>query len=256
MGVADQMSPQHADQDTEDILASLAAALRSPAKELSPANRARLERARASTLRLRDRARAGGERSAAQAPGGVLLEVSAQQPVTSALPPGSESTSGHASKGRVLLAVVDPKVEAYVRELLADQFEVDVVDGGAVALAHIRMRRPDLLLVGARVQRLDGFDLLQAIAEDSSLADLPVILLSATQSENARLAGIRAGASGLLVKPRSAGELAARAAAAIETRHAAREALAAERRRAPGCRRSPPHLSPSWALNHCRGCWT
>jgi signal transduction histidine kinase/DNA-binding response OmpR family regulator len=230
--VANNVVPVRLVEDTEDILDSLAAALESPPGELSPANRERLEQARAGMLRVLDEVRTGvqppGLAPAADAP----VDLAAQHPGADPIPAAAEDAAVHPAtpKGRVLLAVADPEVRAYVSDLLADQFQVDTVADGTAALAHVRAQRPDLLLLGSRVQRSDGFELLRAIAGDSSLADLPVILLSPTASGNARLAGMQAGTTGYLVKPLSAGELVTRAAAAVESRVATREALEAERR--------------------------
>jgi CheY-like chemotaxis protein len=58
---------------------------------------------------------------------------------------------------------------------------------------------------------LDGFGLLRAIREDSSIASTPVILVSARAGEESRVAGLEADADDYLIKPFAARELLARA---------------------------------------------
>jgi signal transduction histidine kinase/CheY-like chemotaxis protein len=218
----------------EDILKQLLGLLENSPEELSATDRDRLECARTAVFDLFDLARTALlKASATSSSAGTLPEIQAPAPDSRELMPADaveNAVEPPRARGRILLAAIDPEIRAYVHQLLVSQFDVDMVQNGAAALAHIHEHRPDLLLLGVRLQRVDGFELLRAISEDPGLADLPVILLSANISENARLAGLQSGATGYLVKPFSAVELAARAARAIEARHAAREALAAERR--------------------------
>ncbi|HEX6011017.1 MAG TPA: response regulator, partial [Geminicoccaceae bacterium] len=73
--------------------------------------------------------------------------------------------------------------------------------------------------------QLDGFGLLQALRAEEGLRDLPVILLSARAGEEARVAGVDAGADDYLTKPFSARELLARVGANLALARVRREAL-------------------------------
>jgi len=93
------------------------------------------------------------------------------------------------------------------RYLEMEGFEVVPVDGGATALAAIAAQRPDLVLLDLVLPAEDGLDILARLRRDS---DLPVILLTSRSSEADRILGLKLGADDYVVKPFSAGELAAR----------------------------------------------
>src|SRR3974390_2664168 len=63
--------------------------------------------------------------------------------------------------------------------LLFNGYEVEVVAAGEEALAAIRGRAPDLVLLDAQMPGLSGFDVCRAVRADSTLAMLPVVLVTA-----------------------------------------------------------------------------
>jgi len=78
--------------------------------------------------------------------------------------------------------------------------------------------------------KLDGFGLLRAIREDSSLASTPVILVSARAGEESRVEGLEADADDYLIKPFAARELLARVAAHVKMATLRRETAEREER--------------------------
>ena len=118
---------------------------------------------------------------------------------------------GEASpRARILLADDNADMREYVRRLLADKYQVEVVADGKAALEAACRERPDVVLTDVMMPNLDGFGLLKELRRSESTATVPVILLSARAGEESRVEGIAAGADDYLVKPFSARELAAR----------------------------------------------
>ena len=115
-----------------------------------------------------------------------------------------------ARKPRILVADDNADMRDYVRRLLADHFDVDVVADGDQAMAAVASRRPDLVLADVMMPRRDGFGLLGALRADQSTATIPIMLLSARAGEESRVEGLQAGADDYLVKPFSSRELLAR----------------------------------------------
>jgi signal transduction histidine kinase/DNA-binding response OmpR family regulator len=142
---------------------------------------------------------------------------------------GTESVAKARSNRRggqrplIVLADDNADMRDYVSRLLSTQYEVQAVADGAAALAHIRERRPDLLLSDVMMPRLDGFGLVRAIRSDAELLELPIILLSARAGEEASIEGLEVGADDYLVKPFSARELLARVSAALKMASLRRE---------------------------------
>jgi DNA-binding response OmpR family regulator len=69
---------------------------------------------------------------------------------------------------------------------------------------------PDLILTDVMMPEVDGYSLLSILRENKKLSDIPIILLSAKASEEARVEGLRSGADDFLTKPFSSAELMAR----------------------------------------------
>jgi signal transduction histidine kinase/DNA-binding response OmpR family regulator len=111
---------------------------------------------------------------------------------------------------RILLADDNADMRAYVRGLLGPHCDVQTVADGQDAIEAIRQRPPDLVLADVMMPRLDGLGLVQVIRDDASIANLPVILLSARAGEEAKVQGLEAGADDYLVKPFNGRELIAR----------------------------------------------
>lgn len=110
-------------------------------------------------------------------------------------------------------------------------FEVDDVAGGAAALAAIRSRPPDLVVLDVMLPDISGFDVLTRLRGHS---DVPVIMLTARGAEAERIAGLTGGADDYLAKPFNPLELIARIRAILKrapagggTRPAAADELAA-----------------------------
>ena len=134
--------------------------------------------------------------------------------------------------GRVLVADDNADMRDYLRRLLERHWTVEIVADGQAALAAAHARPPDLVLTDVMMPRLDGFGLVAALRSDPRTASLPIILLSARAGEEARIAGVDAGADDYLVKPFSARELIARVNTHLGLARARRAAEAAARRSA------------------------
>jgi signal transduction histidine kinase len=113
-------------------------------------------------------------------------------------------------RSRILLADDNSDMRDYVRRLLSDKYEVEIVADGEAALQAARVKEFDLVLSDVMMPKLDGFGLLQALRNDEQTRTVPVILLSARAAEESRVEGMGAGADDYLVKPFSARELLAR----------------------------------------------
>jgi signal transduction histidine kinase/DNA-binding response OmpR family regulator len=129
---------------------------------------------------------------------------------------GLNVTAAADRKSRIVLADDNADMREYVRRLLNEQYEVEAVADGELALQAALRKRPDLVLTDVMMPRLDGLGLLEAIRRHAELRDIPVIFLSARAGEEAKVEGLRRGADDYLVKPFSARELLARVAANIE----------------------------------------
>lgn len=107
---------------------------------------------------------------------------------------------------RPLILVVDD--EADVREVIQlnlgrEGFEVAVAADGESALEQLRLKPFDAAIVDVMMPGMDGLDLCRAIRQDSALRALPVLLLTARDSEMDQIIGLEVGADDFISKSAS-----------------------------------------------------
>lgn len=114
----------------------------------------------------------------------------------------------------VLIVDDEPQVRDIVATYLErDGFLVRTAQDGEEALAAIRVKRPDALVLDLMLPKTNGLVVLQTLRENGD--DVPVIVLSAKGKEHERVAGLELGADDYLAKPASPREIAARVRAVL-----------------------------------------
>lgn len=113
--------------------------------------------------------------------------------------------------------------EAELSAIIADYasaagYATDIIADGSVALAAIRRRVPDLIVLDLQLPGLDGLALCRAVR---AFSDVPVIMVTARVEEVDRLLGLELGADDYLCKPFSPRELIARIKVILRRRRGA-----------------------------------
>ncbi len=114
-----------------------------------------------------------------------------------------------------LVLVVDdePKIVKLAQDYLQQAgYRVVSAADGTTALAVARHERPDLVVLDLNLPGMDGIDVCRALRRDS---DVPIIMLTARDSETDRLIGLELGADDYITKPFSPRELVARSRAVL-----------------------------------------
>jgi DNA-binding response OmpR family regulator len=106
-------------------------------------------------------------------------------------------------------------VDFVVYGLRRDGFDVDAVTTGAEAIARVRERDYALMVLDLMLPDLSGIDVCQSIRRES---DLPIIMLTARDSEVDIVVGLQAGADDYVTKPFSMAELVGRIRALLRRR--------------------------------------
>ncbi|CAL9314358.1 response regulator [Streptomyces griseoincarnatus] len=114
---------------------------------------------------------------------------------------------------RVLVVEDDPQlVRALVLNLQARHYGVDAAPDGATALRLAAARQPDVVLLDLGLPDLDGVDVIKGLRGWSRV---PILVLSARQASDEKVAALDAGADDYVTKPFSVNELLARLRAAV-----------------------------------------
>ncbi len=120
------------------------------------------------------------------------------------------------TRPRVLLADDNAEMRSFIRRLLVERYDVEVVADGRAALEAMRRVRPSLVITDLLMPHVDGIALVKAIRADASLRTLPVIFVTERGELDSRIEGIEAGADDYLIKPFSPRELLARVRTNVE----------------------------------------
>jgi CheY-like chemotaxis protein len=109
---------------------------------------------------------------------------------------------GEPSRRQVLLVDDDPLIVEVLSTILdLEHFSVRTAQDGQSALSALAEERPDVLVCDVMMPGLDGFEVCRRVKSDASTADLPVILLTARDREQDRVAGQAAGCDAYITKP-------------------------------------------------------
>src|SRR5712692_1286050 len=112
---------------------------------------------------------------------------------------------------RVIVADDDLTITTLVKAVLQNyEFECHIARDGGEALELTRTLRPDALILDVNMPQFDGFEVLDALKNDSVTAGVAVVLLSGRQQEADIMRGFALGADDYVVKPFSPMELIAR----------------------------------------------
>ncbi len=128
---------------------------------------------------------------------------------------------------RVLLVDDDEDTRVYLSVLLQQVgIEAKAIGDPAKAEETIAEFQPDLLLVDLFMPDTDGVTLTMRLRERAELLVLPIVFLSAEQSDQARMQAIRAGGDDYLTKPVRPRSLVAALRSRIQRARGVREQLA------------------------------
>ncbi len=117
----------------------------------------------------------------------------------------------------ILVVDDDPRLAASVRRALAFAgHRVRIAGDGPAALAAIHERPPDLVVLDRMLPGLDGVEVCRRLRAAGD--DLPVLMLTARDTVDDRVAGLDAGADDYLVKPFAYEELMARVRSLLRRR--------------------------------------
>ena len=118
---------------------------------------------------------------------------------------------------KILIVDDEPFNVDYLEQELADlNYTTISASNGQVALDKITAESPDLVLLDIMMPIMDGFSVLAQLKADSTLRDIPVIIISAMNDLNSVVKGIQHGAEDYLPKPFEPVLLHARISSSLE----------------------------------------
>jgi CheY-like chemotaxis protein len=80
-------------------------------------------------------------------------------------------------------------------------YRVEVASNGIEGLAMARSLKPDLILLDLGMPKMDGYQVMEEMAADEALKDIPVVVISAWTASTHRDRAKAAGADVFIAKP-------------------------------------------------------
>ena len=108
-----------------------------------------------------------------------------------------------------LLIIDDNKTarETLAALLINSEYQVYKASSGKEGIALTKSLNPDVILLDVMMPEMDGFDVCRLLRKDPKLSEIPIIMVTALDDRESRLAGLNAGADDFLSKPYDSVEL-------------------------------------------------
>lgn len=167
----------------------------------------------------------GNQITASPTPHDVYIPVNNDKPEPSG---GKEPDGSSETPCEIVIVEDNEEVRQYIREHLENDFHIAEAENGSVGEKYIIERLPDLVISDVMMPEMDGIEMTEQLKKNPLTSHIPVILLTAKASEEARIEGLETGADAYMAKPFNAQELLVRAKKLIEGRMKLREAFKKE----------------------------
>lgn len=107
------------------------------------------------------------------------------------------------AKGRfsVLLVEDDPTLRGYLRSILEDEYDIFEAGNGEEGFQRALQEIPDIIISDVMMPELDGFAMTEKLRSRSEVSHIPVVLLTAMNTDQDREKGYRLGIDSFLTKP-------------------------------------------------------
>lgn len=112
-----------------------------------------------------------------------------------------EEAATTVSKPRIVVVEDDVDIADYLKQQLSKDFVVTTYVDGKEALAGILRQKPQLVISDVMMPVMDGNELCSKLKANITTNDIPVILLTAKTSDEAKIVGLESGADAYLQKP-------------------------------------------------------
>lgn len=120
---------------------------------------------------------------------------------------------------RIAIVVEDnPDVATYIEHVLQSTYNVIIAHDGEEGLEKAREVIPDIIITDLMMPKVDGLEMCRRLRDDELVSHIPIIIVTARDTDKDRLQGLSNGADAYLTKPFKRDELIAVADNLLHTR--------------------------------------
>ena len=124
------------------------------------------------------------------------------------------------AKQETLLLVEDNvEITNYLFETFRHQFHIVTATNGQEALEQIKKSHPDIIITDLMMPVMDGLKLVQSVKQNIQTSHIPIIVLTAKDSQDDQIRGLETGADDYLTKPFSTSVLQAKIANQLKAKY-------------------------------------
>ena len=158
-------------------------------------------------------------------PGATRLNSAPASSVSAAAGKADSLMSDHdysqPTDAKPLVLIVEDNIDIinYVCETLADDYSVISAINGVDGLAKARHEKPDMIITDIMMPQMDGIEMVKALKADIDTSHIPVVIITAKTTTEARIQAYQAGADSFITKPFSSSLLRSRLSNLLNMRH-------------------------------------
>jgi PAS domain S-box-containing protein len=123
-------------------------------------------------------------------------------------------------KSQILIVDDDAfSLKILTRILESAGYKIDGSSSGEDALAKVKLRTPDLILLDVLMPGMDGYETCKRLKRNKDLQSTPVIFITSANNTDEMVKGFEAGAVDFISKPINKAEIQARVSTHLELKH-------------------------------------
>ena len=117
---------------------------------------------------------------------------------------------------KTILVIDDDKSNLIIAQrLLSEEYKVAAINSGRLAFEYLSRHTPSAILLDIQMPEMDGFEVMERLRSDETWCKIPVIFLTARDTENDMITGFNIGADDYISKPFSIREVMLRVRAVL-----------------------------------------
>lgn len=113
----------------------------------------------------------------------------------------AEEADDGTTQERILIVEGNDELREYLRRMLSANYQVQVCQSGETAIDIVKTYFPDLVITDILMPGMHGDELCRRLKNDVETSHIPIILLTALDSDRQIIEGLQSGADEYIVKP-------------------------------------------------------